>query len=323
MLPLLLVLGCAAAGIPPAAPPDPVLTVAWPPERLPRTLTVAGVARPWRKGVVLRFEGPVRFGPGGPVGRLEGPVELRGEEGGWRLLWTLPRQRWVAAATAGELGEEAPFEAKRALAAVLLRWIAGDRGARHPDGTLCPLTHCAVVRGLPSRQTEAAVQGAPHLDLEPGEAFYTGSKGGASLSPREVWGGGSGVRGGAAEVPGDRWATWERRLGPAQVRALKAALRPGLKLGQVGLHLGRSGPYPVEDLRLEAGRRWGWSVWPSNACAAETLPDGGLRLTGRGWGHNTGLCLATASHRARAGWSAEAILAEAFAAAGPAPPGPR
>jgi hypothetical protein len=311
------------------APSAPSVTVAWPPERLPRKLVVNGVVRRWKRGERFHFEGPVRFGPECPVRKLEGLVELRGETGGWRLLWTLPKSRWTAAATSGELGEAAPFEAKRALAAVLLRWIEGGRDTSHPDGTLCPLTHCAVIRGVPSRDTETAVERAPRIALDPAEAFYTGSKGGVSFSPREVWGRGSTGPGGAAQVPGDRWATWERRLAPAQVRALKGALRPGLREGQRGMFLGRSGPFPVEDLRLEAGRRWGWNLWPSNACEGVLMPDGSLRLRGRGWGHNTGLCLATALHRGKEGWKAEAILAEAFGARvpvpeqGPAQAGPR
>ena len=293
-------------------PEVPTITVAWPPERLPRLLVVNGRPLVGRPGEAFHFEGPVRFGRGCPVSRLDGSVEVRAEPEGWRIRWTLPRHRWVAAAVAGELGEAAPLEAKRALAAVLDSWIWGGRDGRHPDGALCPLTHCAVVRGLPSRGTEAAVATAPTLGLAPGEAFYTGSKGGRSLSAREVWGGGSARAGGAAEVPGDRWARWERQLSARQVAALKQALRPGLRPGQRGLSLGRSGPYPVEGLRLEAGRRWGWTVWPSNACEAEELPSGGVRLRGWGWGHNVGLCLATAVFRAQEGWTAEAILREAF-----------
>jgi peptidoglycan hydrolase-like amidase len=91
-------------------------------------------------------------------------------------------------------------------------------------------------------------------------------------------------------------------------------VRPGLKPGQKGLKLGDSGPYAVEELRLAAGRRFGWTTWPSNACEAEALPDGSLRLHGWGWGHNVGLCLATARFRAEQGATAEQILAEAYPA---------
>jgi hypothetical protein len=122
---------------------------------------------------------------------------------------------------------------------------------------------------------------------------------------------GSGV---VAEVPGDRWLAWERTLSAEQVGVLKRDVRPGLKAGQRGLRLGDSGPYAVEDLRLAAGRRFGWTTWPSNACEAEPQPDGSLRLHGRGWGHNVGLCLAAARFRASQGASAEQILAEAFPA---------
>jgi len=98
------------------------------------------------------------------------------------------------------------------------------------------------------------------------------------------------------------------------VARLKQAVAPGLRSGQSGLRLGDSGPYAVEDLRLAAGRAFGWTTWPSNACEAEVQPDGALLLRGRGWGHNVGLCLATARFRAGQGASAEQILAEAFPA---------
>ena len=292
------------------------IVVAWPPERLPRRIVMNGETHAWKLGAVIHSEGTARFGPGFPISSLDGPVELRGEREGWRLSWTAPVKEWVAAATLGELGEDAPFEAKRALAAVLLRWIAAPRDHRHPDGSLCPLTHCAVVRGAATASVRSAVDSAPGLALDPDAAFYTGSKGGVSLSPRAVWGGGSDRAGGAAQVPGDRWATWTRQLSAIQVRGLKAMVKPGLKPGQKGMLLGPSGPYAVEELRLACGRRWGWSTWPSNACEGELLGDGSLRLTGHGWGHNVGLCLATAIHRARQGWKAEAILGEAFGADG-------
>ena len=89
-------------------------------------------------------------------------------------------------------------------------------------------------------------------------------------------------------------------------------MRPGLKPGQKGFTLGASGPYAVEDLRLAAGRAFGWTCWPSNACEGESLPDGSLRLQGHGWGHNVGLSLATAKQQASQGMKAEEILLSAF-----------
>jgi hypothetical protein len=156
------------------------------------------------------------------------------------------------------------------------------------------------------------VRTAPRLSLDPRGAFFCGSKGGVSLSPREVWGGGPESATKAEAVPGDRWGTWTRTFTAAQVGLLKRNVRSGLKPGQKGLMLGPSGPYPVEDLRLAAGRAFGWTAWPSNACEAESRPDGSLELKGHGWGHNVGLCLATASWQARQGEKAEVILAGAF-----------
>ncbi len=287
------------------------VTVVWPAERLRGPLTVNGERLPHRVGRTWRFRGKVRFAEGFPVRDLRGVVKVRAENQGWRLFWTVSRAAWIAAATEGELGAEAPFEARRALASVLGRWLEGHPN-QHAGGVLCPLTHCAVVRATASADTVAAVTVSPELNLDSRWAFFTGSAGGRSLSPREIWGEGPLEPSGAVSVPGDHWATWERTLSAAQVAALKQDLKPGLKVGQLGLKLGDSGPYAMEDLRLAAGRHFGWTTWPSNACEGVVLQDGTLQLKGRGWGHNVGLCLATARFRAVHGATAEQILAEAF-----------
>jgi len=288
-----------------------LVTVVWPAERLRGPLTVNGQRLPHRLGRSWRFRGRVRFAADFPVRDLRGVVRVRADAQGWRLEWTVSRAAWIAAATDGELGAEAPFEARRALAAVLGRWLEGHP-RQHEGGALCPLTHCAVVRGAASVDTRGAVAISPELNLDARWAFFTGSAGGHALSPRGVWGEGPADPSEATVVPGDRWAAWERTLSAAQVAALKRDVKPGLKAGQLGLRLGDSGPYAVEDLRLAAGRRFGWTAWPSNACEGDVQPDGSLRLHGRGWGHNAGLCLTTARFRAGEGATAEQILAEAF-----------
>ena len=99
-----------------------------------------------------------------------------------------------------------------------------------------------------------------------------------------------------------------------QVAALRQAVQAGLRPGQHGVSVPGAGPWPVEALRLAAGRRFGWTAWPSNACEVTEAPDGSWNVVGWGWGHNAGLCLAAAQQRAREGASAEAILGEAFPA---------
>jgi stage II sporulation protein D len=291
----------------------PEVTVQWPAERLRGPLVVNGQRLSHRSGRTWRFQGTVRFQAGFPVNELTGTVRLRAEPAGWSLVWRTSRTAWIAAATDGELGADAPFEARRALAALLGRWLEGH-GRQHPGGALCPLTHCAVVRGVASPETRRAAAAAPALDLDPRWAFFTGSAGGHPLAPRAVWGRGPAVPGAADSLPEDRWRDWERTLSGAQVAALKRDVRPGVAEGQRSLHLGDSGPYAVEALRLAAGRRFGWTAWPSNACVGEVQIDGALHLRGHGWGHNVGLCLATARSRAAAGATAEQILAEAFPA---------
>jgi hypothetical protein len=304
--------------VPPASLPDgwrpetSLVRVVWPPERLPHRISVNGQDYLWKPSAHFHFEGQIRFGPSLPISYLEGAVDLQASPAGWRLLWSTTPQAWTAAAVEGELGREAPFEAKRALAVVLRAWLEGHPQGNHPDGTFCPLTHCAVIRGQGTPEGQQAVAKAPDFPLPPDLAFFTGSNGGVAWSPREAWGKGTARSGQAQVVPGDPWGTWTRHLSPAQVRTLKASVSPGLAPGQRGLHLGASGPYAVESLRLEAGRRFGWTLWPSNACEAEARPDGSIDLHGHGWGHNVGLSLAAVVSEAKAGKRAEEILREAF-----------
>lgn len=293
-----------------ALPAEEPVVVRWPPERLPRDLEVNGRRLPLQPGRRWSFPKGARFGPGSPVDHLDGRVDLQAGTTGWTLHWTCTPTDWVAAATEGELGAQAPAEARRALAGLLARWREGRR--EHGDGSLCPLTHCAVVRGSASPATRSLAASAPRVSLLPDALQFCGSQGGIALSPREVWGSGTSTVQAAESIPGDRWAAWVRSFSPAEVAALKAAVPPGLKPGQRGLKLGSSGPYAVETLRLEAGRRFGWARWPSNACEAQELPDGGVRIEGHGWGHNVGLCLSSAQAQARRGWKAEAILEAAF-----------
>ncbi len=294
-------------------PPVPAqVTVQWPAERLPARLVVNGRALPHRSGRTYRFQGPVRFMTNSAAVSVRGELIARARPRGWTVAWTTSGEGWVAAAVAGELGDRTPFEARRALASVLRLWLAAHPHGHHPDGSLCPLTHCAVVRGMGSRETAKAAAQAVALRISPEFAFFTGSKGGQPLSPMEVWGNGPLEPGTSETVPGDRWANWTRHLSAAQVRNLKESVAPGVKSGQKGMMLGISGPFAVESLRLAAGRAFGWTVWPSNACTAETLKDGALELSGHGWGHNVGLDLSEATWRASRGEQAEAILHAAF-----------
>ncbi len=287
------------------------VTVRWPEARVPRTIIINGKPFAWSIGAApRRFEGAVRFSQG-PVPQLQGEVDLVATSRGWSLRWTTDRAGWVAAATLGELGAGTPHEAQRAIAAVLDRWLDDPRH-RHHDGTLCPLTHCAVIRGPGGPAALRAAVSAPHIKLNSHWMFFTGSSGGERLSVRAVWGMHGPKATASRAVEGDRWAEWTRSLSSSQVAILKRAVAPGLRPGQAGLMLGPSGPYAVEALRIACGRHFGWTLWPSNAVEAELRADGSLLLKGHGWGHNVGLDLALALDEARQGMKAEDILKEAF-----------
>lgn len=281
--------------------------------------------------------------PAAPDGRIEvrlangfrrvfrGSVAVRpAAAGGWlQLVAHRPFDDYVAGVVAAELGTAAPPAAIQALAAAVrtqaLRW----RG-RHADTgcDLCDNTHCMLYQGeengaasisrtlTPTR--DAVLVRSGRLALAP----FSACCGGAPLPAAWIW---PGVKGAGPARPCDRCrespdAVWTAdvvgsdflsRIGsalgwfaPAEIRVEEPPGRSPVVV-LAGDHGERR--IPVEEFRIACGRTFGWNLIRSNRFQVRQAGDR-LMFTGRGFGHNAGLCLAGAVAMARAGATADAIL---------------
>ena len=262
---------------------------------------------------------------------FRGTVAVRpAAAGDWlQLVAHRPLEDYVAGVVSAELGTAAPPAALQALAAAVrtqaLRW----RGRHADEGCdLCDNTHCMLYQGeengaLAVRRALEPLRDAVLVrDGQLAMAPFTACCGGAPLPAAWIWPG-------AADTgpvrPCDRCrenpdAVWTADVaGPdflSQIGSTLGGLAPAWI--RVEEPPGRSpvvvltGDYgarriPVEEFRIACGRTFGWNLIRSNRF--QVRPDGNrLRFTGRGFGHNAGLCLAGAVAMARAGASADTIL---------------
>ncbi|MFN8011334.1 MAG: hypothetical protein U0P81_08010 [Holophagaceae bacterium] len=252
--------------------------------------------------------------------RIEGRVAcLRGPRGARPVVATLPEREYVSGVLAAELPSGPPAR-RAALGAAVLRFLA--RGPRHgAEADVCDSTHCAwfVGRGprllwlTPRRAVEQGVEGAlPILDeagwqeilalsKEPGPDLWTAHCGGAPLAERAVWG-----RGAAGPWPCPRHAAgppartrpWSRTWTSAEAARAFGGAVEGLEVawpdGVWALEVrGPSGPrrFSYDEAHRRLAAVLGWDALPSPADQVEATAEG-WRVTGVGWGHRVGLCLA-------------------------------
>lgn len=233
-------------------------------------------------------------------------------------------------------------EALRAQAIVARTYAVATAGRHRAEGyDLCDTWHCQVYRGAGSedpRLSAAADETAGLIATfqgEPIQAVYHSACGGRTAANETAWPGGSplpylrGVSdcGGespwCAEAPG---AAWTRRLSHERLAQALAcfgvvapitALMPGDRE-----EAGRPREYLVqcaagERLIAAADMRAALNGGPAGDAAPSadfevTLEEDAVVLHGRGAGHGVGLCQWGANARARAGWTAEEILAHYY-----------
>ncbi len=281
--------------------------------------------------------------PAVPDGRIEirlangfrrvfrGTVVVRpATAGDWlQLVAHRPLEEYVAGVVSAELGTAAPPAALQALAAAVrtqaLRW----RGRHADEGCdLCDNTHCMLYQGEENGAWAVRHALEPLCDavlVRGGQlamAPFNACCGGAPLPAAWIWPGAADT---GPVQPCDRCRENSDAVWTADVAGPDFLARIGSALGGLvpaGIRIeeppGRSpvvvltGDYgerriPVEEFRIACGRTFGWNLIRSNRF--QVRPDGSrLRFTGRGFGHNAGLCLAGAVAMARAGASADVIL---------------
>lgn len=262
----------------------------------------------------------LRLAERGLVRRLLGAIEVGGrEDGRLTLVAELDPFEYVSGVAAAELLPSADRTRLVALGAAALRFLAG--GPRHAQAHVCDSTHCAFFVGRGPRVAWPAAGRAlflaggdalaplPLLDsdlwaairaeaLRPGPEAWTSHCGGAPLSARFVWGGGSAETASCPRHGATSAREWTR-VWPA--RDAEAAFGPGLRALRVD---DSGGTWRLRAEAATGAREWlyddahralarvlGWGALPSPADSVEAGPTG-FRAEGRGLGHRVGLCLA-------------------------------
>jgi SpoIID/LytB domain protein len=242
---------------------------------------------------------------------------------------TMPVEDYVAGVLAGEGEPRAADAAQEALAIAIRTFALANINRHRREGyDLCDTTHCQVLRRATPASTRAAMATADLVLTDrnrPATIYYSAWCGGRSELASEVWPGAIDY----AFEPAQRDEACEDEPGwtsTITTRDLERALRltglEGRRLrdlrviarnasGRVA-RIRADGFSPNEltghELRMAIIRIRGPLHMKSTAFDVKRTSTG-FEFTGRGYGHGVGLCVIGAGHRARAGATAEDILA--------------
>lgn len=258
----------------------------------PKTLrvTVGGSEVELRAGAgEWSSAGPVTVElPGKIRRRYEGRFEVKSVRGELRPVVVIDLERAASIAAFAE-APDAHTEARKAQIVLARSYYVAER-RRHVDVDFCDTTHCQLFQDVPPTGLE---QQRGWVLTYRGKRFapmYFRSCGGTTTTAESV---------GLAADPYPYFRVsceactrnperWSSRL-PAS--AANALVQDG----------------PSEKLRLELGRRFGWSALPSNTY--RTVVDGEhVKFEGVGHGHGVGVCQRGAEDLARRGYDFRAIL---------------
>jgi len=276
--------------------------------------------------------------PGVEQKAYQAALTVRADSGVLHFRAVFDLEDYVAAVVASETTSGTPQEALRAQAVVARSYALAARD-RHPEGVLCDLAHCQLLRGSGiSRSHLAAARAATVatrgqvLVLPSGEvavAHLHAACGGHTADPAEAFG----PDGPSAAVsdPGCAPEEWRARVdGAALARVLRGVLARKDPAGAAAIPL----VLQASDLRVSTGAggwvtqvgdaegRWRISgdafARAADAAAGRgvvrssrfTLSDAGQSVAfhGSGRGHGVGLCQLGAARRAAAGEGYRSIL---------------
>lgn len=235
------------------------------------------------------FDGPVTVEIPGAIRRLyEGRLEVSSYQGELHPVVVVDLERAAATSAFAEAPHAHP-EASKVQTVLARSYYVAER-RRHVEFDFCDTTHCQLYQDPPAAAADAtrglvlAYQGRRFAPL-----FFRGC-GGTTLTAQAI---------GFASDPYPYFAiacetcarkpkSWSSRLPAADVR-----------------YLVENGP--SERLRIELGRRFGWSALPSNSYRT-TRDDDYVRFDGVGEGHGVGVCQRGVDDLARRGYDFRAIL---------------
>ena len=229
--------------------------------------------------------------PGRIERRFYGVVETRRAGQDLLILVKMDIETAVLAAVAGEVDASAPLEFRKAQAIACRSWYLARR-KHHGSYDACDTTHCQYLK------QPIDISLAPGLILEhegrPIPTLYSAACGGRTKTSGEV---GYGTKAYPYYSVECDWC--QRNAKPWQAKLTDA---DGARFA--------SKPH-YDYLRIEIGRRLGWSALPSNNYSIEKT-DGGYVLRGAGRGHGVGLCQEGGLGMARSGADSRAILEHYF-----------
>ena len=260
--------------------------------------------------------------------------DISWQRDGFRILLTLPSERYVVAALSGEAAPDEPLASLKAMA-ITIRTFALENAARHSAQGfgLCDSTHCQALRFVAVRpEVERAVRETAGETLwfhsHRASVYYTQHCGGESEAASSVW-----PRERDSYLPG-------RRLDPYCLRRSSAAWHATLPLNQLSKILrdqnwrtpaqiervevttrtqtgradhieitgrGASATLSASSLRFAVDRAAGWNQMRSDWYTTQVV-GANLEVSGKGYGHGVGLCQAGAYQMAVEGRSDTEIL---------------
>jgi len=273
---------------------------------------------------------------------LSGTLEIRAGAGRLQMILEVELEELVATVAAAELGADVAQAAAAALAVAVRSYVAANRGRHGAEGfDICDSTHCVLFRGesgafgpLGGRSLElgrSAARLTAGLVLTDGgrvvPGYFHACCGGATASPAQIWGPGSGsdalaqVRCGLCSS--SPHFGWQRR---APLEDILASLGIEAETGCLSVTHSRNSAlaetvrvecggeqvvFTAEQFRIQIGRALGWNVVRSN-CFTVRRENDEVVFEGRGFGHGVGLCLAGAVEAASRGWTWLQIIRHYF-----------
>jgi stage II sporulation protein D len=256
---------------------------------------------------------------------------------GLKILLTLPSERYVIAALAGEAAPDEPPQSLRALAVAIRTFALTNLNRHQPDSfNLCDSTHCQALRfTTPRPEVEQAVRDTAGETLWFGSKratiYYTQSCGGQTESASNLWP--------AEHEPyltahPDPYcirrtpANWHAQITlaelttiahqqnwhlPTTIESIRITKRTStgraLTLELTG-H-GQTAQLSASSLHFALDRELGWNQLRSDWYTV-TLADAALHFDGKGYGHGVGLCQTGAHQMATEGHTYREILAFYF-----------
>ena len=265
------------------------------------------------RAVAKQFTGAIELeAPGTGRLRIEGPLDLRVQDGSLRLTLHMPMEEYVAGVLAGESSIFKSTEALKAMAVTARTYAVRHRGRHRGEGfDFCDTTHCQDLRlaaRSPRMRAAAEATEAEILWYEgaPADTYYSRHCGGVTEAGDAPY----------LKQQSDTFciatgrAEWQCELSKQDLGGAVAILSrtPSGRVAEVrvgGRRMRASG------FQLSVGRALGWDTIRSNFY---DLVDHGSRVLfqGYGAGHGIGLCQTGAEQRGEQGHSYRRILAFYF-----------